>query len=30
MTIPNMITIMRFVLVPGVVLAMLQARWDWA
>ncbi|TIU09813.1 MAG: CDP-alcohol phosphatidyltransferase family protein, partial [Mesorhizobium sp.] len=28
MTIPNMITIMRFVLVPGVVLAMLQAHWD--
>ncbi|MET3582421.1 cardiolipin synthase [Mesorhizobium robiniae] len=30
LTIPNMITIMRFVLVPGVVLAMLQAHWDWA
>lgn len=30
MTLPNLITIMRFVLVPGVVLAMLQARWDWA
>ncbi|BCH17566.1 CDP-alcohol phosphatidyltransferase [Mesorhizobium sp. L-2-11] len=30
LTIPNMITIMRFVLVPGVVLAMLQGRWDWA
>ena len=30
LTIPNMITIMRFVLVPAVVLAMLQARWDWA
>lgn len=30
LTIPNMITIMRFVLVPAVVLAMLQERWDWA
>ncbi|TIS73204.1 MAG: CDP-alcohol phosphatidyltransferase family protein, partial [Mesorhizobium sp.] len=30
MTIPNMITIMRLLLVPAVVLAMLQARWDWA
>jgi cardiolipin synthase len=30
LTIPNIITIMRFVLVPAVVLAMLQARWDWA
>ncbi|CAN7467449.1 CDP-alcohol phosphatidyltransferase family protein [Mesorhizobium amorphae] len=30
MTIPNMITIMRFVLVPAVVLAMLQAHWGWA
>ena len=30
MTIPNMITILRLVLVPGVVLAMLQARWEWA
>ncbi|KUM27138.1 CDP-alcohol phosphatidyltransferase [Mesorhizobium loti] len=30
MTIPNMITIMRMLLVPAVVLAMLQARWDWA
>lgn len=29
-TIPNMITIMRLLLVPAVVLAMLQARWDWA
>src|SRR6266571_4191912 len=28
--IPNMITIMRLLLVPAVVLAMLQARWDWA
>lgn len=30
LTIPNMITILRFVLVPGVVLAMLDMRWDWA
>ncbi|MET2827533.1 CDP-alcohol phosphatidyltransferase family protein [Mesorhizobium shangrilense] len=30
MTIPNMITIMRLVLVPAVVLAMLDMRWDWA
>lgn len=30
MTIPNMITILRLVMVPGVVLAMLQARWEWA
>ncbi|MHA6643227.1 CDP-alcohol phosphatidyltransferase family protein [Mesorhizobium sp. A623] len=30
MTIPNMITILRLVLVPGVVLAMLQAHWNWA
>ncbi|MGB3643605.1 MAG: CDP-alcohol phosphatidyltransferase family protein [Mesorhizobium sp.] len=30
MTIPNLITILRFLLVPAVVLAMLQARWDWA
>lgn len=29
-TIPNLITILRFLLVPAVVLAMLQARWDWA
>ncbi len=29
-TIPNLITILRFLLVPVVVLAMLQARWDWA
>ena len=29
-TIPNLITILRLVLVPGVVLAMLKARWDWA
>ncbi|MBN9550698.1 MAG: CDP-alcohol phosphatidyltransferase family protein [Alphaproteobacteria bacterium] len=30
MTIPNMITIMRLLLVPAVVLAMLDARWEWA
>ncbi|TPL90440.1 CDP-alcohol phosphatidyltransferase family protein [Mesorhizobium sp. B2-3-12] len=30
MTIPNLITILRLVLVPAIVLAMLQARWDWA
>jgi cardiolipin synthase (CMP-forming) len=30
LTIPNMITIMRLVLVPAVVLAMLDMRWDWA
>lgn len=30
MTIPNMITILRLVLVPGVVFAMLQRQWDWA
>ncbi|MER9405073.1 CDP-alcohol phosphatidyltransferase family protein [Mesorhizobium caraganae] len=30
MTIPNLITIMRFVLVPAVVLAMLNMRWGWA
>lgn len=30
MTIPNLITILRLILVPAVVLAMLQARWDWA
>jgi len=29
-TIPNLISILRLLLVPGVVLAMLQARWDWA
>lgn len=29
-TIPNLITILRFVLVPAIVLAMLQSRWDWA
>lgn len=30
MTIPNLITILRLILVPGVVLAMMQGRWDWA
>lgn len=30
LTIPNMITIMRLLLVPAVVLAMLNMRWDWA
>ncbi len=30
MTIPNLITIMRLLLVPAVVLAMLQAHWGWA
>ena len=30
LTIPNLITILRFVLVPAVVLAMLNMRWDWA
>jgi cardiolipin synthase len=30
LTIPNLITIMRFLLVPAVVLAMLNMRWDWA
>lgn len=30
MTIPNLITVLRVVLVPAVVMAMLQARWDWA
>lgn len=30
MTLPNLITILRFLLVPAVVLAMLQARWEWA
>ena len=30
LTIPNMITILRFLLVPVVVLAMLDMRWDWA
>jgi cardiolipin synthase len=29
-TIPNLITILRFLLVPAVVWAMLQSRWDWA
>ena len=30
LTIPNMITIMRLLLVPAVVLAMLQSLWGWA
>ncbi|WP_054311217.1 CDP-alcohol phosphatidyltransferase family protein [Mesorhizobium sp. 1M-11] len=30
MTIPNLISILRLLLVPGVVLAMLQAHWEWA
>ncbi|TIV26331.1 MAG: CDP-alcohol phosphatidyltransferase family protein, partial [Mesorhizobium sp.] len=30
MTLPNMITIMRLLLVPAVVLAMLQSLWGWA
>ena len=30
LTIPNMITIMRLLLVPAVVLAMLDMRWGWA
>ncbi|PSJ61056.1 CDP-alcohol phosphatidyltransferase family protein [Kumtagia ephedrae] len=30
MTIPNLITILRFLLVPGVVYAMLSGRMDWA
>lgn len=30
MTVANMITILRFVLVPGVVLAMLSGSWGWA
>jgi cardiolipin synthase len=30
LTIPNLITILRLLLVPAVVLAMLQERWDWA
>lgn len=30
MTVPNLTTILRLLLVPGVVLAMLQARWEWA
>jgi len=29
-TIPNLITILRLLLVPAVVLAMLQSRWEWA
>lgn len=30
MTLANLITILRFVLVPGVVYAMLAGRWEWA
>ena len=30
LTIPNLITILRFLLVPVVVLALLQSRMDWA
>lgn len=30
MTLPNLITLMRFFLVPGVVLALLDERMDWA
>lgn len=30
MTIANLITILRFVLVPAVVYAMLAGRWEWA
>ncbi|PBC11306.1 CDP-alcohol phosphatidyltransferase family protein [Mesorhizobium sp. WSM3859] len=30
MTLPNMITIMRLLLVPAVMLAMLQSLWGWA
>lgn len=30
MTVPNLITVLRLLLVPAVVLAMLQARWEWA
>lgn len=30
MTIPNMITLMRFFLVPGVVFALLSGRMEWA
>lgn len=30
MTIPNLITLLRFFLVPAVVFAMLIGRWDWA
>jgi len=29
-TVPNLITILRFLLVPAVILAMLQGRWGWA
>ena len=30
MTIPNLITIMRFLLVPGVIYALLSGRMEWA
>lgn len=30
MTIPNLITILRFLLVPGVVYALLSDQWGWA
>lgn len=30
MTVPNFITLLRFLLVPGVVFAMLTGQWDWA
>lgn len=30
MTIPNLITVLRFLLVPGVVYALLIGRWDYA
>ncbi|MGO4838063.1 CDP-alcohol phosphatidyltransferase family protein, partial [Rhizobiaceae sp. 2RAB30] len=30
MTIPNMITLIRFFLVPGVVFALLSGRMEWA
>ena len=30
MTIPNMITILRFLLVPGVVFALLTGKMGWA
>ena len=30
MTIPNVITLLRFFLVPGVVFALLSGRMEWA
>lgn len=30
MTIPNLITILRFLLVPGIVYALLSQEWGWA